>query len=109
MEKLAMAKVTCDELLVWQRQQEFTLLDVRLQAVKDAQPLSIAGAQWRDPEQDSWMSSLDRSRPIVVFCAHGRSISQGIAARLAEAGFMASYLAGGLAAWQEQGHLVVSD
>jgi hypothetical protein len=50
-----MSKITCDELLELQREREFTLLDVRVRDVKAAEPLSIAGAVWRDPEHiDTW-------------------------------------------------------
>jgi hypothetical protein len=38
------------------RQPQFTLLDVRLQPIKGAQPLGIAGAHWRDAEQmERWL------------------------------------------------------
>lgn len=105
-----MEKITCSELVLWQQKKDFTLLDVRLKSVKDAQPLSIAGAIWRDPEGiQEWLPLLETDRPVIVFCAHGRSVSQGIATQLAEAGFIAYYLDGGLAAWQEQGHLLIAD
>ena len=103
-----MSKITCEELLDWQNHKEFTLLDVRLRAVKETQPPSIARAVWRDPELiESWLPDLP-DRPIVVFCAHGRSVSQGITSQLSQAGFTAFYLEGGLAGWQEQGHIVIA-
>lgn len=103
-----MSSIKPDELLQYQRTKEFTLLDVRLREVKEAAPLSIAGAVWKNPEQiDKWISEIARNRPVIVFCAHGRSISQGIAKQFNACGFDARYLEGGLAAWLEKGYIVL--
>jgi thiosulfate sulfurtransferase len=103
-----MFSITCDELLHRQRTEEFTLLDVRLREVKEASPLSIARASWNDPERiDAWVDSIARNMPVIVFCAHGRSISQGITKQLNERGFDAHYLEGGLATWIEKGHIIL--
>jgi rhodanese-related sulfurtransferase len=48
-------------------------------------------------------AGLDRTRPVVVACAHGHNRSQRVAAHLREAGFRASTLAGGYDAWIEAG------
>jgi rhodanese-related sulfurtransferase len=102
--------ITCDQLVEWQQHKEFTLLDVRLRDVKEKSPLSIAGAVWRDPEHiDAWKTALPTDRPVVVFCAHGRSVSQSVTRQLNEIGLTVDYLEGGLAAWQDQGHLTLSD
>jgi thiosulfate sulfurtransferase len=100
--------ITIDELKRFQRSDEFTLLDVRLREIKSAQPLSIAGATWRDPEDvAAWLPDVPRNQPIIVFCAHGRSISQSIAKTLQDAGLTADYVEGGLAAWIEGGNIVI--
>src|SRR3979409_2006999 len=63
----------------------------------------IAGAIRRAPESvDQWCGGLPSSRPVVVYCAHGHEVSQGVASALRNAGMDASYLAGGLAAWAER-------
>lgn len=103
-----MSHITCDELLEWQQHKDFTLLDVRLRDVKEKQPLSIAGSTWHDPELiETWITSVPTDRPVVVFCAHGRSVSQSVAAQLIESGLAAHYLEGGLAAWIEKGQIIL--
>ena len=103
-----MAKeITCEELAVLQKSSEIVLLDVRLNTAKAQQPLSIVGALSRDPESiDQWLNDIPTDRVVVVFCAHGRSVSQSTAERLEAAGKYVSYLSGGLAAWMDQGRLV---
>lgn len=103
-----MSHITCDELLAWQQHKEFTLLDVRLRDVKENHPLSISGSIWRDPELiKTWITSVPTDRPVVVFCAHGRAVSQSITAQLNESGLAAHYLEGGLAAWIEKGQITL--
>lgn len=105
-----MAKITCEELMQWQHDKTFTLLDVRLRSVKESQPASIANAEWRDPEHiATWLPSVPADRPVIVFCAHGRSVSQGLATQLEQAGLETYFLEGGLAAWMEQGRLIISE
>jgi thiosulfate sulfurtransferase len=104
-----MTKITCEEMMQWQRDKNFTLLDVRLRSVKEAQPAGIAKAEWRDPEHiDTWLQSIPTDRPVVVFCAHGRSVSQGLATQLEQAGLETYFLEGGLAAWLEQSRIIIS-
>jgi hypothetical protein len=45
---------------------------------------------------------LSERGPVVVYCAHGQEVSQGVASALADKGIGASYLSGGMAAWVEQ-------
>jgi rhodanese-related sulfurtransferase len=107
--KKRMAKITCEELMQWQRDKKFTLLDVRLSGVKEAQPGSISNAEWRDPEHiATWLPSISTYQPVIVFCAHGRSVSQGLAVQLEQAGLETYVLEGGLAAWIEQGGIIIS-
>ncbi|MDB6061352.1 MAG: sulfurtransferase [Verrucomicrobiaceae bacterium] len=104
---LFVSHITCSELLEWQRHKDFTLLDVRLRDVKANHPLSIAGSIWQDPELiETWMTSVPSDRPVVVFCAHGRSVSHSVATQLNESGLAAHYLEGGLAAWIEKGQII---
>ena len=59
----------------------------------------IKGALRRDPDQIStWGKTLPRSASVVVYCVHGREVSQGVARTLG-----ARYLEGGIAAWREMG------
>ncbi len=57
----------------------------------------IKGALRRDPERVSeWAKSLPRAASVVVYCVHGREVSQGVARTLG-----ARYLEGGIEAWRE--------
>jgi len=79
------------------------IVDVRRdEAFKTAQHL-LAGAIWRSPQRlQHWRDALPRNRPLVVYCAHGQEVSQGVAAALDAAGTSASYLTGGFGAWETQ-------
>jgi len=59
----------------------------------------IKGALRRDPDRVSeWAKSLPRAASVVVYCVHGREVSQGAAKALG-----ARYLEGGIEAWREMG------
>jgi rhodanese-related sulfurtransferase len=76
------------------------VLDVRRAHVWAAAPTLIAGAAWRDPScVGAWSGELDRARAVIVYCAHGQAVSQGVADTLVSAGLSARYLEGGIAAW----------
>src|SRR5262249_20909975 len=79
------------------------VVDVRRdEAFKTAKHL-IAGAIWRSPQRvQHWREGLSSNRPLVVYCAHGQEVSQGIAEALDAAGASASYLTGGFGAWETQ-------
>src|SRR6266851_3276088 len=79
------------------------LIDVRReQAFKTANDM-IAGAIRRSPDNvEHWHGDLSESGPVVVYCAHGREVSQGVASALTDKGIGTSYLSGGIAAWVEQ-------
>ena len=59
----------------------------------------IHGALRRDPEQvAAWGKTLPAAASVVVYCVHGREVSQGVAKALG-----AKYLEGGIEAWRETG------
>jgi len=61
----------------------------------------ISGALRREPENaPAWARSLPRASSVVVYCVHGREVSQGAAAALSDAGIAARYLEGGFEAWK---------
>src|SRR5882672_166301 len=61
----------------------------------------IGGALRREPERaGEWIKSLPRSSAVVVYCVHGREVSQGAATALNDAGIAAHYLEGGFEAWK---------
>ena len=80
------------------------LLDVRRKADYDADPGTIPGATWRNPEQvETWSQEIPRDQRVVVYCVKGGSVSQSITAALAKKDIQACYVQGGLKAWKESG------
>src|SRR4051812_16611314 len=62
---------------------------------------TISGALRRDPEgMDKWIGTLPRASSVVVYCAHGREVSQNVAKALDRHGIQARYLEGGIEAWE---------
>lgn len=85
------------------------LIDVRAKAAFESSPRMMVGAMWRNPEEiDAWLTELDIALPVVVYCVHGRQVSQGCASKLLEAGFRAAYLEGGFERWASEGHAVAA-
>lgn len=80
------------------------LLDVRRAKAKIESGVQIAGAQWKDPALWlDWKDDITHDLPIVVYCAHGHEISQGLTATLNAMGADASHLEGGISEWISQG------
>jgi Fe-Mn family superoxide dismutase len=64
----------------------------------------IEGAVWKDPEQvQQWAGELKKEEPVVVFCVYGFHVGCRTALALREAGFDATYMAGGHSAWKAMG------
>jgi rhodanese-related sulfurtransferase len=83
------------------------LVDVRRNSTFRDAGEAIEGALRRDPEAvGEWVRSLPRASSVVVYCVRGHETSQGVARALAEHGFEARYLEGGIEAWSaKQGPL----
>lgn len=83
------------------------LLDVRREQARVASGLEIPGAVWRNPAHWlDWKDECAKAARVLVYCAHGHEISQGLAATLRALGSNASSLSGGFAAWQLAGQAV---
>jgi thiosulfate sulfurtransferase len=104
-----MSNLTIAELALWQRGGfDFTLLDVRRAEKRRADGDEIAGGRWLDPAR--WLDWKDgvaaSAAPVLVYCAHGHEISQGLCAALRAMGVDARHLEGGIAAWRAAGQAV---
>ena len=76
------------------------ILDVRLEEDREPVDHPIPGEQWRDPEQvDGWSAELGLEDTVVVYCVHGRWVSQGLCRTLRDKGLRARYLEGGIEEW----------
>jgi rhodanese-related sulfurtransferase len=79
------------------------VIDVRRQAVFDADDTMIVGAIRRAPESvEQWRSDFPPGRRIVAYCVRGQEVSRGVAAALRANGIDAAYLEGGITGWAEQ-------
>jgi rhodanese-related sulfurtransferase len=84
---------------------DIMLIDVRRSSDVAADPSSIPGAEWRDPEKVAeWSKDLPRDRPFVVYCVRGGSVSNAVLDVLKDKGVTAQYLEGGLAGWKAAGN-----
>lgn len=99
-----MSRITGWEIELWQQNGvAFTLLDVRKTAALKQCPVRLPQAQWRDPAQWlEWKDSLQNTGPVVLYCAHGKELSQGLAAALEAMQVDARYLIGGIADWTDE-------
>lgn len=83
------------------------IIDVRRAQALASSGVQIAGAQWQNPALWlDWKDDVAHDLPVVVYCAHGKEISQGLSAALRAMGADACHLEGGIAAWQAQGQAV---
>ncbi len=100
-----MSHITAPELALWQAQAfDFQLLDVRRAGLRQQQGLQITGARWLDPAAWlDWKDNIGALTPVVVYCAKGHEIGQGLTATLRALGVDARYLVDGFQGWQEQG------
>jgi thiosulfate sulfurtransferase len=101
-----MAHLSTAELALWQRSGfEHTLIDVRRAEKRRSEGDQIAGGQWLDPAQWlDWKNRFEGTRaPVVVYCAYGHEISQGLTAALRAMGADARHLDGGIEAWRKAG------
>lgn len=85
------------------------LLDVRRAQAVAASGVQIAGAHWKNPALWlDWKDDIPHDLPVVLYCAHGHEISQGLSAALQAMGANACHLEGGIEAWQAQGQGVIA-
>jgi rhodanese-related sulfurtransferase len=109
-----MSHITVTELAFWvEHGFSFDLLDVRRARARTQDGNEIATSTaistWRDPAawldwKDEWLGS---PRPVVLYCAHGHEISQGLTAALRAMGIDARHLVGGIERWRAEGLPVV--
>ncbi|MCW5662164.1 MAG: hypothetical protein KIT60_31035 [Burkholderiaceae bacterium] len=98
--------ITVAELALWRQAGfAFKLLDVRRAQARVADGSDIEGGTWLDPAQ--WLDWKDqvqelspKGAPVVVYCAHGHEISQGLTAALRAMDIDARHLEGGMSAWK---------
>ena len=100
-----MSFITPAELALWQRGNfEFHLLDVRRAQARANDASEINHTAWLNPALWlDWKDTVPREHPVIVYCAHGHEISQGLTAALRAMGLDARHLVGGITAWNAAG------
>ncbi len=100
-----MKSISAQDLATLQTQgKAIRLLDVRRAQVLQNSGVRIANAEWKDPALWlDWKDQVPTDLPVVLYCAHGHEIGQGLTAALSAMGLDACYVVGGMTAWQEQG------
>lgn len=79
----------------------FTLLDVRRDIARNKDGTEIQNGQWCNPALWlEWKDQVPADKPVVLYCAHGHEIGQGLTTVLRVMGLDARYLDGGMTAWQ---------
>ena len=80
------------------------ILDVRLQRDYEDSEYTLPNSEWKDPIHiDSWLNTLPKDKKIVVYCVHGRSVSEGVTERLLAEGFDVSFIENGIEGIRELG------
>jgi thiosulfate sulfurtransferase len=105
-----MSAITVSELALWQRAGfAHTLLDVRRAEKRAAEGDEITGGAWLDPARWlDWKDGVASDRPVVVYCAYGHEISQGLTAALRAMGLDARHLTDGIDGWRKAGQATAS-
>lgn len=108
--EILMQSISVPELALW-RSAKFphTLIDVRRKLKRKEDGVAIADGQWLDPALWlEWKDTVPATQPVIIYCAHGHELSQGLAATLRAMGIDARYLLGGIEAWRSTGQSVES-
>jgi len=108
--EIPMQSISVPELALW-RSAKFphTLIDVRRKLKRKEDGVAIANGQWLDPALWlEWKDTVPATHPVIIYCAHGHELSQGLAATLRAMGIDARYLLGGIEAWRATGQSVES-
>lgn len=80
------------------------VLDLRRNSDYDKDTLTMPSARRFDPDKIAeWSGSLPKDREILLFCAHGRSISNASVDYLTKQGYKARLVAGGFDSWKDAG------
>ena len=81
-----------------------TILDLRRTADYDKDTVTMQQAQRFDPTKIAeWSGTLPKEKEIVLYCDHGRSISNASVDYLTKAGYKARLVHGGFDAWKDTG------
>jgi Fe-Mn family superoxide dismutase len=85
------------------------VIDVRRAGIYEQATTLMPRATWRDPAKVAeWAAELPAGKPVVVYCIYGHEVGRSTAMQLNARGINATFLAGGIDAWQTAGHAVIA-
>lgn len=80
------------------------VLDLRRNADYDKDTLTMPSSRRLDPDKIAeWSGTLPKDKEILLFCAHGRTISNTSVDYLTKNGYRARLIAGGFDSWKDAG------
>lgn len=80
------------------------ILDLRRSSDYDKDTVSVPNARRLHPDKIAeWSGALPKDKEILLFCAHGRSISNASVDYLTKNGYKARLIAGGMDGWRDAG------
>ena len=82
------------------------IVDVRREAKYLESPSMIIGAIRIPPEAIARTTLLTRGQPVLVYCVYGHEVGMDAAKSLRDAGYVATFLEGGIEEWRERGGAV---
>jgi rhodanese-related sulfurtransferase len=84
------------------------VIDVRKRPAFEADPVTVPGAIWRDPQAvEQWAAKLPPGCSLAVYWVHGHEVSRGVRDALRRRGLMAGIIEGGIEGWRAAGGPVV--
>lgn len=93
--------ISVDELNSLQKNEEITLIDVRLTEDFALDPILIPGATYNDPELiTEWANLIPKNKKVVLYCVKGAWVSHKAATYLNSKGYDVSTLNGGIRQWK---------
>ena len=102
-------EISSQEVQAWLGEdKELTIIDVRNAEDYAAESHLLPGAERRDFERvEEWCGEIRKDRMTVVYCQHGRRISNLVLDALLAAGCEARLLIGGMDGWRAAGGATV--
>jgi rhodanese-related sulfurtransferase len=84
------------------------ILDLRRNDDYNKDTLTMPTSRRFDPDKIAeWSGALPKDKEILLFCAHGRSISNASVDYLTKNGYKARLIAGGFDSWKDAGGATV--
>lgn len=84
------------------------ILDVRLLRDYEESEFTLPNSEWKDPTLiDEWIRTIPKDKKVVVYCVHGRTMSETITERLLAEGIDATFIQSGIEGIRESGVEVV--